>query len=97
MAWCYNFKVRKLKNDLILKEIRKLNHKFCQFESENVVVKKASSLLSKCLVDMERQCWANAEYSRKECIEMVGIPDGVNSNELDYKVVKVFQKYLMCH
>ena len=44
------------KNDLILEEIRKLNDKFSQLESENVVVKQANSLLSKRLVDMERQC-----------------------------------------
>ena len=50
------------KNGLILEEIRKLNNKFSQFESENVVIKQANSLLSKRLVDTERQCWANAQY-----------------------------------
>ena len=50
------------KNGLILEEIRKLNDKFSQFESENVVIKQANSLLSKRLVDTERQCWANAQY-----------------------------------
>ena len=40
------------KNDLILEEIRKLNHKFSKLESKNVVIKQASSLLSKRLVDM---------------------------------------------
>ena len=52
------------KNDLILEEIRKLNDKFSQLESENVVIKQANSLLSKRLVDMERQCLANAQYPK---------------------------------
>ena len=80
------------KNDLILEEIRKLNDKFSQLESENVVIKQANSLLSKRLVDMERQCWANAQYSRRECIEVVGIPNSINNNELEDKVLTVFQK-----
>ena len=33
------------KNDLILEEIRKLNHRFSQLESENVVAKPGNSLL----------------------------------------------------
>ena len=80
------------KNDLILQEICNLNDKFSQLESENVVIKKANSLLAKRLVDMERQCWANAQYSRRECIEVVGIPNSINNNELEDKVLIVFQK-----
>ena len=41
---------------------------------------------------MERQCWSNAQYSRRECIEVVGIPGSVNNNELEVKVLTVFQK-----
>ena len=67
-----------------------MNHTFSQLESKNVVVKQA--LLSKCLVDMERQCWANAHYSRRECIKMVGVSDSVNKNELEDQVLTVLQK-----
>ena len=49
-------------------------------------------MLSKRLVDMERICWANALYSRRECMEAMGIPDSVNNNELEDKVLTVFQK-----
>ena len=80
------------KHDLILEEIRKLNDKFSQFESENAVIKQADSLLSKRLVDIERQCWANAQYSRRECIEMMGISNSVKNNELEDKVLPVFTK-----
>ena len=57
-----------------------------------VVIKHAKSLLSKGLVDMERQCWSNAQYSRRECIEVVGIRDSINNNELEDKVLTVFKK-----
>ena len=80
------------KNDLILEEICKLNDKFSKLESENVVIKQANCLLSKQLVDMERKCWANAQYSKRECIEMVGISNSVNNSEVEDKVLTVFQK-----
>ena len=41
---------------------------------------------------MERQCWANAQYSRRECLEVVGIPDSVQNNELEDKVLIIFKK-----
>ena len=41
---------------------------------------------------MERQCWANAQYSRRECLEVVGIPDSVQNNELEDKVLTIFNK-----
>ena len=92
MVWCYHSKVRWLKKDLISDLIHKLSHKFSQLESKNVVVKQANSLLSKRKVDMERQCWANAQYSRREYFEVVGIPDSVNNNELEDKALTYFQK-----
>ena len=43
-------------NNEILNQVCQLNQKFSQLESENSVVKQANSLISKRLVDMERQC-----------------------------------------
>ena len=41
---------------------------------------------------MERQCWVNAQYSRREWIEVVDIPNSGNNNELENKVLTIFQK-----
>ena len=62
-------------NNKTLDQVSQLNQKFSHLEAENSVVKQANSLLSKRLVDMERQCWANAQYSRRECLEVVGISE----------------------
>ena len=40
------------KKDLILLEIRKVNHKFTQLELENAVTKQEKSFLSTLLIDM---------------------------------------------
>ena len=41
---------------------------------------------------MERQCWANAQYSRRECLELVGVPGSVSDGDLEEKVLKIFEK-----
>ena len=38
---------------------------------------------------MERQCWANAQYCRKECLELVGIPQSVKDNDLEKVATKI--------
>ena len=35
------------------------------------------------------QCWANAQYSKRECVEVTGIPKTVESNYLEHTVYKV--------
>ena len=46
-------------------------------ESDISVSKTVSSLLTDQMNNVERQCWANAQYSRSECLEVVGIPSSV--------------------
>ena len=79
-------------NNEVIDQVSQLNQKFSQTKSENSIVKQANSLLLKRLVNMERQCWANAQYSRRECLEVVGIPDSVQNNELEDKVLTIFKK-----
>ena len=40
--------------------------------------------------NVERQCWANAQYARCECLEVVGIPSSVKIKNLEGKVCSVF-------
>ena len=41
---------------------------------------------------LECQCWVNAQYSRKECVEVVSIPRQVDDKDLEAKVLSIFQK-----
>ena len=43
------------------------------------------------MVALERQCWWNNQYSRRECLEITGVPDSV-SNDLEKTTIKVFDK-----
>ena len=56
---------RKIDQDNIgwLDEICKLND-FSRLEADVKITKNINNLLSQRVVDLERQCWANAQYSR---------------------------------
>ena len=41
---------------------------------------------------MERQCWANAQYSRRQSLELVGIPQSVKDDDLEKVVTKIVNK-----
>ena len=80
---------RKIDQDNIgwLDEIRKLHDNFSKLEADVTVAKNISNLLLQRVVDLERQCWTNAQYSRRECLEVVGIPRSVDDNILEEKVI----------
>ena len=41
---------------------------------------------------MERQCWANDQYSRRECLDIMKIPREVSGEALEETVLKIFRK-----
>ena len=79
-------------NSEIMYQIRKFNGNFEKLQSELTVAKQVNSVLSERLASMERQCWANAQYSRRECLELVGVPRSASDRNLEEKVLKLFEK-----
>ena len=70
----------------------KFNKIFSKLQSELSIAKQVNTELTKKIVTLERQCWPNAQYSRKECVEVVGIPHQVDDKHLEAKVLSIFQK-----
>ena len=81
-----------LLNDHLLEDVQNIRDTFKHMESKLSVVKNVNHLLSKRLVDMERQCWANAQYSRRQCLELVGIPKSFKDYDLEGVVTKIVSK-----
>ena len=79
-------------NAEVLEEVRKSNSKFDIMQCDLVVAKKVTSELHSRLASMECQCWANAHYLRRECLEIVVIPKEVEQNDLEGKVLSVLEK-----
>ena len=61
-------------NNAMLQGMRTLNDNFAILQAELVVTKRVNSELFKRIVTVERQCWANAQYSRRERLEVAEIP-----------------------
>ena len=69
-----------------------MNSKFDILQFDHLVTKKVNSELSSRVVNMERQCRANAQYSRRECLEVGSIPKEVEQKGLEGKVLPVLEK-----
>ena len=55
-------------------------------------LKNTNALWFNQLNETERQCWENAQYYRRECIEIVGIPLTLEKEKLEIKIYKSFDK-----
>ena len=70
--------------------MKEMNTNFKKLEADSSIVKTVNNLLMKKSVDIERQCWANAQYSRRECLEIAGIPTSIPQQSLEEKVCQIF-------
>ena len=80
------------KDNTVLEEVRKLNDSISKLHAELAVTKNVNNLLVTRLSTLERQCWANAQYSRRECLDIVGILREVSGEVLEEKVLNIFGK-----
>ena len=48
--------------------------------------------LFKQILTLERQCLANNQYSKAECVETVDVPQQVDNKDLETKVLSIFKK-----
>ena len=76
----------------INKELSELCNNFKKIESELSVPKNINSKLHERVVALERQCRGNNQCSRRECLEITGVPDSVSNDDLEETTIKVFDK-----
>ena len=69
-----------------------LKENYKKLESDVSVSRIVSSLLTEQMINAERQCWSNAQYSRRECLEVVGISSPANIKDLEDNVCTVFNR-----
>ena len=61
-------------------EIRDLVTQMKKVEADVAIVKNENDNLVNQLIETERQCWVNSQYSRQECLEVVGISTSIPSD-----------------
>ena len=72
-------------------ELLELKTKFTKMESDLAISRNVNIKLVERLVVTERKCRANEQYSRRECIEISGIPESVSDNALEDKIQGVLR------
>ena len=77
----------------INRELSELSNDFKKIESELSVSKNVNSKLHERVVALERQCWGNNQYSRRECLEITGVLDSVSNDDLEETTIKIFGKF----
>ena len=77
----------------LTEEIKEIHRSFQKPESEIVVAKKVNDALVKQLSSVERQCWKNAQYFRREYVEVVGIPSLVEHDQLEPTVCRILHQF----
>ena len=73
-------------------QVSKLYKSFQQLKSDHAISKSVNSQLHNRFVKMEKECWTNAQYSRRECVEIVGITTSVPDNQLEETFCKIIDK-----
>ena len=81
----------KAKIESLRDEVKEMNTNFKKLQANVSIVKIVKDLLMKKSVDIERQCWENAQYSRRECLEIAGIPTSIPQQNLEEKISQVFE------
>ena len=67
-----------------------LNRRFEKLESELTISKKVGDLLQTKIKALERRCVMAEQYSRRECLEISGIPVSISNDDLEEKVRDIF-------
>ena len=73
-------------------ELLDLKNKFTKLESDLEISRNINNKLVEQVTRLERKCWENEQYSRRECIEISGIPQSIEQIDLERTLLNVFDK-----
>ena len=76
----------------ITDELKELKTDFRKLESDLAISRNVNDKLTKQLILVERKCWANEQYSRRECLEISAIPESIQDDDLEDCVNKIFNE-----
>ena len=74
------------------KEIKDILTHLKKLEADIAAIKAVNGRLVENIVKTERQCWENAQYSRRDALEIVGVRGSINNRVLEETVCGIFKK-----
>ena len=73
-------------------EVKDVLRYFKKLEVDLAVTKNVNSKLMERVLQTKRQYWANAQYSRRETVEVIGIPLSIRDQDLEGEVRNIFEE-----
>ena len=73
-------------------ELLDLENKFAKLELDLEISRNVNNKLVDQVTRLEQKCWENEQYSRREYIEISGIPQSMKQIELERTALNVFDK-----
>jgi len=77
--------------DLTL-QLKDIDIKISKIHSDLEISKNVSNLLHNRVISLERKLADQAQYSRRECLEITGIPTSVTNTDLEDRILSIFDK-----
>ena len=69
--------------------ISDLKQNYIKLESELRVARQVNNKLKDHILSLERQCWSNSQYSRREYLEISGISDKTDQKDLENTALNI--------
>ena len=81
----------KLKSNIanLTNQLADVNKTLERMEFQLQISKTINNTVEKCITSLEKQCWRNEQYSRRECVEIVEILDSTNEIKVCELIGKV--------
>ena len=74
------------------KDMVKLRNDFKKLVADLAISQSVNNKQRDRIISLERQCWSNSQYSRRESQEITGLPDDINNEDLEEKARMIFEK-----
>ena len=69
------------------KDMGELRNDFKKLDVDLAISRSVNTKLRDRIISLERQCWSNSQYSRRECLEITGLPDNIDNEALEEKAL----------
>ena len=56
------------------------------------IYRSGNSKLKVGIISLEHQCWSNSQYARRQCLEITGLHDNINNEDLEEKAPMILEK-----
>ena len=76
----------------LMEDFADLKADYIKLEADSSITGTVSDTFKNRIITLERKCWRNEQYWRRECLEISGIPNGTPDSQLEDKVREVFDK-----